>query len=151
LAHRKRVGAFIRRRRLELGLSQGVIMHALDYRTRMSISNIETGREGLPAKRIYAWADLLEVPRDGFFQFVTGEISRFDPSRPSDRARSLYPREAELVSVFRRLPRKYQERLLEQAREYVVLARATKGAGDHQSKRAPASPPYPKRPRSPKA
>jgi hypothetical protein len=40
------------------------------------VSNIEVGIEGLPAKRAYAWADVLELPRDAFFRFVTGEADR---------------------------------------------------------------------------
>src|ERR1051325_12226167 len=73
---RKRIGVFVRTRRQQLGLSQGDIIEVLGYVSRNSVSNIETGREGLPAKRIYAWADVLEVPRDAFFRFVTGEIGR---------------------------------------------------------------------------
>ncbi len=54
-ALRRRVGAFLSARRQELGLTQRVIADALGYVSLNSISNLETGREGLPAKRIYAW------------------------------------------------------------------------------------------------
>jgi len=60
----KRVGAFVRMRREELGLSQGDIIQVLGYKSRNAVSNIEVGIEGLPAKRAYAWADVLELPRD---------------------------------------------------------------------------------------
>jgi transcriptional regulator with XRE-family HTH domain len=52
------VGAFIKKRRLELGLSQGDICRILQYRSRNAVSNIEVGLEGLPPKRAYAWADI---------------------------------------------------------------------------------------------
>jgi transcriptional regulator with XRE-family HTH domain len=74
----KRVGAFVRARRDELGLSQGDIIQAHGYKSRNAVSNIEVGIEGLPAKRAYAWADILEVPRGPFFRFVTGEAERVE-------------------------------------------------------------------------
>lgn len=126
---RRRVGEFIRARREELGLSQGDIMKRLGYRTRMSVSALETGREGLPPKRIYAWADLLEVPRDDFFRFVTGEVERM--RRTGQRARTsadgqrLTPAELSLMDAYRRLPPKFQKRLREQAAEFETLARAS--------------------------
>jgi transcriptional regulator with XRE-family HTH domain len=79
----KRVGAFVKARREELGLSQGEIIKALGYASRNAVSNIEVGIEGLPAKRIYAWADILEVPRDAFFRFATGEAARTRSRRSS--------------------------------------------------------------------
>jgi hypothetical protein len=60
----------------ELGFSQGEIIRVLGYKSRNAVSNIEVGIEGLPAKRAYAWADVLELPRDAFFRFVTGEADR---------------------------------------------------------------------------
>jgi transcriptional regulator with XRE-family HTH domain len=130
-ALRKRVGAFIRARREELALSQGDIIKALGYVSRNSVSNIETGREGLPAKRVFAWADLLQVPRDAFFRFATGEAERMETTRPSggDAGERLSTAEAELVAAYRRLPPKYQRRLREQAREYETLTRAQKRGG----------------------
>lgn len=73
-------------RRTSLGLSQGAMIRALGYVSRNSISNVETGREGLPPKRVYAWADLLRVPRDAFFRFVMGEsleMSAVDTDAPT--------------------------------------------------------------------
>ena len=72
-ALRKRVGAWVKARRVELGLSQGAMIRELGYVSRNSVSNVETGREGLPPKRVHGWADLLQVPREAFFRFVTGE------------------------------------------------------------------------------
>src|SRR5690606_8975030 len=74
----KRIGAFVRMRREALNLSQGDIIRQLGYKSRNAVSNIEVGIEGLPAKRAYAWADVLEVPRDAFFRFVTGEVERME-------------------------------------------------------------------------
>lgn len=122
----KRVGAFVRSRREELGLSQGDIIRVLGYASRNAVSNIEVGIEGLPSKRAYAWADVLEVPRDAFFRFVTGETDRVElPKsgvRPSTDER-LTVAEAELLASYRKLPPKYQRRLREQAGEYETLSR----------------------------
>jgi transcriptional regulator with XRE-family HTH domain len=125
---RKRVGTFVRTRREQLGLSQGDIIAVLGYVSRNSVSNIETGREGLPAKRIYAWADVLEVPRDSFFRFVTGETTRMDSSARAAEAAEGPPArsgagDSELLVAFRKLPSKYQRRLREQIKEFTALAR----------------------------
>ncbi len=123
-----RVGAFVRQRRTELGLSQGDIITALGYTSRNSVSNIEVGREGLPAKRIYAWADILEVPRDQFFRFATGEVEQMDLAGAKEaRGGPLSATEKDLLDTYRSLPPKYQRRLREQAQEYATLAWA--GAG----------------------
>ncbi len=50
----KRIGAFVRARREERGLSQGQIISVLGYKSRNAVSNIEVGIEGLPPKRAYA-------------------------------------------------------------------------------------------------
>jgi transcriptional regulator with XRE-family HTH domain len=121
----KRVGAFVRARREELGLSQGDIIRVLGYKSRNAVSNIEVGIEGLPAKRAYAWADVLEVPRDPFYRFVTGEAERVESPKAAARQEELLSiAEAELLATYRRLPSKYQRRLREQAQEFETLARA---------------------------
>lgn len=123
----ERVGAFVRGRREELGLSQGDIIQVLGYKSRNAVSNIEVGIEGLPAKRAYAWADVLELPRDAFFRFVTGESERMEVPRGAgkpDASDRLSPGEAELVERYRRLPPKFQRRLREQAHEFETLARS---------------------------
>ena len=123
----KRVGAFIRTRREELGLSQGDIIQVLGYKSRNAVSNIEVGIEGLPAKRAYAWADVLEVPRDAFFRLVTGEAERIDVPKAAaeqDGGERLTAAESSLLASYRKLPPKYQRRLREQAAEYGMLARA---------------------------
>jgi transcriptional regulator with XRE-family HTH domain len=125
-ALRKRVGAYLRARRQELGLTQGEITKALGYVSLNSVSNLETGREGLPAKRIYAWADILQVPRDAFFRFVTGESDAMDAGKASAAPEGERMRQAEatLLATYRRLPAKYQRRLRESASEFETLARA---------------------------
>ncbi len=124
----KRVGAFIRERREELGLSQGQIITVLGYKSRNAVSNIEVGIEGLPAKRAYAWADVLELPRDAFFRFVTGETERFEgPTAAKQNAGDrLSATEKGLLANYKKLPPKYQRRLREQAQEFVTLARTKK-------------------------
>jgi transcriptional regulator with XRE-family HTH domain len=121
----KRIGAFVRARRDELGLSQGQIISVLGYRSRNAVSNIEVGIEGLPPKRAYAWADVLEVPRDAFFRFVTGETDQMEVPKAAARAESserLTAAESALVATYRKLPPKYQRRLREQAGELETLA-----------------------------
>jgi transcriptional regulator with XRE-family HTH domain len=125
----KRVGAFVRERREVLGLSQGDIIRVLGYKSRNAVSNIEVGIEGLPAKRAYAWADVLELPRDAFFRFVTGEAERMEVPKAAakpDGGERFTAAEAALIATYRRLPPKYQRRLREQAEEFATLARATR-------------------------
>lgn len=126
----KRVGKFVLERRQALGLSQNDILRALGYKGTMMVSNIERGLTGVPVKRVYAWADILNVPRDAFFRFVTGEsmsmvphVSGESTSRPAP-ATHLSPAEAELLASYRALPPKLQRRLREHAGELEVLARA---------------------------
>jgi transcriptional regulator with XRE-family HTH domain len=132
-AHRKRVGAFIRKRRLELGLSQADIARALLYKSLNSISNLEVGIEGLPAKRIYAWADILQVPRDAFFKFVVGEardMASSEGAQLQDRfGKDLSRVETDMVLKFRGLGTKYQRRLLEMLGEFVILDRQSRKSG----------------------
>jgi transcriptional regulator with XRE-family HTH domain len=127
----KRVGAFVKVRREELGLSQGDIIRVLGYKSRNAVSNIEVGIEGLPAKRAYAWADILEVPRDAFFAFVTGAAERMEVARAASKAHAperLTAAESALLATYRKLPPKYQRRLREQADEFETLARASRSS-----------------------
>lgn len=126
-ALRRKVGEFLRERRLELGLTQAQITQALGYVSLNSVSNLETGREGLPAKRIYAWADILQLPRDAFFRFVTGETAALETGKTSGaNAAEMTKTEAELLAAYRRLPPKYQRRLRAAASEFETLAQAEK-------------------------
>lgn len=125
----KRVGTFVSKRREELGLSQGDIIRVLGYKSRNAVSNIEVGIEGLPAKRAYAWADVLELPRDAFFRFVTGEADRVDVPKAAGKPEGgdrLTAAEGGLIATYRKLPPKYQRRLREQAEEFETLARASR-------------------------
>ena len=118
---RKRVGAYVRARREELGLSQGDVIAALGYVSRNSVSNVETGREGLPAKRVYAWADVLKLPHEGFFLFVTGESKRLDDGPPVAKKDSP---DAEVLATFRKLPPRLQKRARELIRELAAEAKS---------------------------
>ena len=122
----KRVGAFVRARRDELGLSQTAVARALGYSSTASISHLENGIEGLPAGRAYAWAEVLEVPRDAFFELVTGRRERMAPTVIPVKAKSaqLTAAEEELLASYRRLPAKYQRRLRQTAVELETLAQA---------------------------
>ena len=119
----------MRERREALGLSQGDIIQVLGYKSRNAVSNIEVGIEGLPAKRAYAWADVLELPRDAFFRFVTGEADRMEVPKAAakpDAGERFTAAEGALLATYRRLPPKYQRRLREQADEFATLARAAR-------------------------
>jgi transcriptional regulator with XRE-family HTH domain len=121
----KRVGAYVKKRREELGLSQGDIIDALGYKSRNAVSNIEVGIEGLPAKRIYDWADILEVPRDAFFKFATGDVANLQAAQSAsqDSETEVHTAaEQELLKLYRGLPPKFQKRLRDQASELGVLA-----------------------------
>jgi transcriptional regulator with XRE-family HTH domain len=123
----RRVGAFVRERREELGLTQGDVIRILGYKSRNAVSNIEHGIEGLPAKRAYAWADVLAVPRDAFFEFVTGQRARVGvkaANAQSPASASLTAAEEDLLARYRRLPPRFQRRLREHAGELETLARA---------------------------
>jgi transcriptional regulator with XRE-family HTH domain len=117
---RKRVGAFVRARREDLGLSQGDVIAALGYVSRNSVSNIETGREGLPTKRVYAWADVLQLPHEGFFRFVTGESKRVEDGGGEAPKKD----DAEVLALFRRLPPRLQRRARDLLRELAAEAKA---------------------------
>jgi transcriptional regulator with XRE-family HTH domain len=120
-AHLERVGAFVRRRREELGLSQAQVARTLGYKSVMSVSGIETGKEPLAPARAYAWAELLEVPRDALFLFVTGARDNMDLS--GSAAGELTAEERELVGYHRKLPPRYRSQLLDVARALDALAR----------------------------
>jgi transcriptional regulator with XRE-family HTH domain len=126
-ALRARVGHFVRRRREQLGLRLIEITKALGYKSINSVSNVEAGREGIPAKRAYAWAEVLEVPRDTFFRFVVGEIPSLDAvvvsSAPVWLGR-ISAVEQELIAMYRRLPRGLRVRLRQLARELEARAAA---------------------------
>lgn len=123
-ALRRRVGAWVKARRMELGLSQGAMIRELGYVSRNSVSNIETGREGLPAKRVFDWADLLRVPRDAFFHFVTGEtLELVEIAQPEPGAR-LPQDEADLLAGYRKLPISGQRRVRALVKELSRLPRS---------------------------
>ena len=126
----QRVGKFVLARRQALGLSQDDIHRALGYAGRMTVGNVERGLAGVPVKRVYAWADILNVPRDAFFRFVTGESTSMDLHASGDSgARSahvhLTAAEAELLARYRALPPKLQRQLREHAAELETVARTT--------------------------
>src|SRR5258706_7163833 len=108
---RVRVGLVVRKRRLHLGLKLKDISDALGYRSLNAVSNVESGIEGLPAKRAYAWADGLELPRDAFFQFVTGQTDDIASAITSSAAERLTQSEKDLLGRYRRLPRRFQRLL----------------------------------------
>lgn len=55
------IGDRIRRRRIELGMSQEELAHRLGYKSRSSINKIEIGWQNLKQKKIKAIADALQT------------------------------------------------------------------------------------------
>jgi transcriptional regulator with XRE-family HTH domain len=103
------------------------VTKALGYKSMNAISNVEYGLEGVPAKRAYAWAEVLEVPRDAFFRFVTGETSSLDAPIRDTAPNHLGPlsgTEQALIAAYRRLPRPLRVRLRARASELEALAMA---------------------------
>lgn len=102
----------------------------MGYTNLASAWKIEKGLEGLPAKRVYAWADILQVPRDAFFRFVMGETERMDipksAAKTKDSQGRLTAAEAALLAAYRRLPPKSRLRLREAVRAIETAARAEK-------------------------
>ena len=67
------------------------------------------------------------MPRDAFFQFVTGlakTMGSGEASTPPKAATQLRPQEEALLARYRRLPPKFQRRLREYADELESLAGA---------------------------
>lgn len=121
---RVRVGGFVRKRRLHLGLKLKDVCDALGYRSLNAVSNVESGIEGIPAKRAYAWADVLELPRDAFFHFVTGQAEDIRGAMSATASERLSRSERELLVRYRQLPRRFQKQLLQRAVELVTLVAA---------------------------
>jgi transcriptional regulator with XRE-family HTH domain len=117
----------VRRRRQQLGLRLIDMSRAMGYRSANAVSNVESGIEGVPAKRAYAWADLLELPRDAFFQFVTGQIQHLDVASVSaapDEVGVLTAEERALLASYRRLTPAMKARLREHAETLEAVAAA---------------------------
>ena len=57
----KMIGAIIRRRRIELGLSQEELAERCGFRSKSSINKMEAGVQGLPQSKIIAVAKALET------------------------------------------------------------------------------------------
>ena len=112
----------MRRRREELGVTQAHVARALGYKSVMSVSAIEAGKEALAVTRAYAWADILELRRDAFYLFAVGERDNMDSSEPVTQAQ-LLDDEAEVVGYYRKLPKPYQRQLRDVARALDALAR----------------------------
>lgn len=121
---RVRVGGFVRKRRLLLGLKLKDVCDAMGYRSLNAVSNVEAGIEGIPAKRAYAWADVLELPRDAFFQFVTGQAEDISDAMTATASERLSRSERELLVRYRRLPGRFQKQLLQRAVELETLVAA---------------------------
>jgi len=127
LPNRKRVGRFIKKRRLELNLTQQDVMRALGYGSPISVSEVELGRVGVPVKRIYQYADVLRLPRDEFTAFVMGMIQNHNGHKggrvANHRRQVLGAAERELLEDFRRLPTDCRKLVRKQIRHYLAPQR----------------------------
>ena len=126
-ARRVRVGQLIRRRRLELGLSQGDLSKILGHRTAANVSTMELGNEGVPLKHVYRLADVLRLPSDSFYRFVLGEIKNITDDgheRAPAKGQHSYTvsdGERDLLEDYRRLSEKYQGRVRENIHDYLIV------------------------------
>lgn len=68
-------------------------------RFRARSPRFEQGRRTIPFAGIYAWADVLGVPRDALFRFVAGESEQ----PPAGALAALSIEETMLVELFRKL------------------------------------------------
>jgi transcriptional regulator with XRE-family HTH domain len=138
---RKKVGEFIRQRRHELGLSQRDLVIALGYKSAVSISDVEIGRTRVPFRRMYQYADVLQVPRAEFVGFVVGELqgrpaaSARPPRIRDKRARGLSSAEQDLLDSFRRLPSAKRNSVRKHIRDLLV-PRGGRRAGERKRRRA---------------
>ena len=72
---------------------------------------------------------MLEVPRDPFFHFVTGEVEKMEVPKATakeDGSERITAAESALLATYRKLPTKCQRRLREQADEFQTLSMATR-------------------------
>ena len=81
----KRLGATIKARRRELGLTQSELAHQLGI-SRASLASIETGRQGVSVDRLYMLADNLGVEARALLpgQREAGELRALDGLRLSE-------------------------------------------------------------------
>lgn len=65
------IGAWIRRRRLELSLSQEELAEELEV-SRQQVQRYESGKDTLNVERLQFLCDVLSVPADYFFRSAEG-------------------------------------------------------------------------------
>lgn len=65
-----KIGNRIKKRRIELGLSQDALAEQLGYKSRSSITNIEKGKTGIPAGMIEEFAKALNTSASYLFGWV---------------------------------------------------------------------------------
>ena len=73
-----RIGHKIKRRRIELGMSQDELANILGYSTRSTISRIESGDHDPPVSKIPDFAAALQVPQAYFLNPEMETFPYFD-------------------------------------------------------------------------
>ena len=102
------IGQQIRKRRIELGLTQNELALACGVRFQ-AMSKYETANCRMSAKRLWQFADVLEVPISYFYE----GLEREKPIDETDSAPASIQELVEAISVLKERP---QRKLLELAR-----------------------------------
>ena len=88
-----KIGANIRRKREELGLSQEELATRVGYRHKTSINKIELGINDLPQNKIVKFADALETTPAVLMGWVDEETGKKNDARVSIAFQSSYDKE----------------------------------------------------------
>lgn len=72
------LGERIKKRRIELGMSQDEVARLLGYKSRSSIYNIELGKRDLPRKKVERFAQALKTTPDYIMGWSKGENTVMD-------------------------------------------------------------------------
>ena len=91
------IGELIRKRRIQLGMSQDTLAHLTGYETRSVITKIEKSVNGLPQPKITQFARALKTTE----AYLVGAIDDPDWKMP-DRTFSMTDFEQKLVEQFRK-------------------------------------------------
>lgn len=83
---KKQFGKNLKRLRIERGLSQDELAHALGFKNRSSINKIEIGRSNIPTDKIKKTAEILGVSPLELF----GEDPATDPTSPTFNVRDFF-------------------------------------------------------------
>lgn len=100
----------IRQLRIEAGMSQDDLAHAMGYKDRSMITKIESGKVDISQKKILAFARVLNTTPS----FLMGLDSASSALHPSNSEDPISADEAFLLDVYRKLSRAGRDYLMQQ-------------------------------------